>query len=184
MLLTELFENAEIDLSNDVSQKLIHSDTYNEKNLKRMRFIKVEGIWLHKDIHASTSKSKEESNEKWISSDMPDIPKNILANNVSFNPILTEDILTKIIQSAINIVKEEPLKGIVNSTLTESAQSEVLRNIIQSTLPTIISTKSKNYVVLKNEEYMQNMVATTVSVIQDEPLSKIVDSITTKTMFS
>ena len=75
MLLTELFENVEIDLSNKVFQKLIHSDTYNEKSMKRMGFIKVEDIWLHKVIHASTSKPKEEPNEKWIPSDMLDIPK-------------------------------------------------------------------------------------------------------------
>ena len=41
MLLTVLFENAEIDLINEVSQNIIHSDTYNDKSLRRMRFIKV-----------------------------------------------------------------------------------------------------------------------------------------------
>ena len=44
MLLIELFENAEIDLSIEVSQKLIHSDIYSEKSLKRMGFIKIEGL--------------------------------------------------------------------------------------------------------------------------------------------
>ena len=66
MLLTELFENVEIDLSNEASQKLNHGDTQNEKSLKRMGFIKVKGIWLHKDKHASTSKPDEEPNEECI----------------------------------------------------------------------------------------------------------------------
>ena len=94
------------------------------------------------------------------------------------------DILSKIIKSSINIFKEEPLRRIVNRTLTKSEKNEVLRNIIQSAIPTIISTKSESYAILKNEEYMQNMVAATVSVIQGEPLSKIVDSITTKIILS
>ena len=50
MLLIVLFENAEIDLTNEVSQNLIHSDTYNEKSLRRMGFIKVEGTWLYKEL--------------------------------------------------------------------------------------------------------------------------------------
>ena len=88
---------------------------YDEKSLKRMGFIEIEGIWVHKDIHANTSKPKEESNEKWISSDMLDNSKNIPTDDDSFNPMPTKEILTRIIKSAIKIVKEEPLREIVNS---------------------------------------------------------------------
>ena len=49
MLLTVLFENAKIDLTNEVSQNLIHSNTYNDKILRRMGFIKVEDIWIHRE---------------------------------------------------------------------------------------------------------------------------------------
>ena len=72
-----------------------------------MRFIKSKGIWVHKDIHADTSKLEEESNERWIPSYMLDIPKNVPTNDDSSNPMPTKEILTKIIKSAIKIVKEE-----------------------------------------------------------------------------
>ena len=96
----------------------------------------------------------------------------------------TKKILDRVIKSAINIIKEEPLREIVNSTMIESTQIEVLRNILQLAIPTTTSITSDSYVVFKNEKYMQNMVAATISVIQDEPVSNIVDSITTKTMLS
>ena len=184
MLLTELFENVEIDLSNEASRKLNHSNTYNEKSLKRMGFIKVKEIWLHKDKHASTSKPDEESNEECIPSDIPNISKNVSTNNVSFNSMLTKDILTKIIKSIVNIVKEEPLRRIVKSTLTESTQIEILRSTIQSAIPTITSTKSEYFEILKNKEYMQKMIAATIILIQGKPLSKIVSPITVRTMIS
>ena len=49
MLLTVLFENAEIDFTNEVSQRLIHNDTYNKKSLRRMRFVKIEDLWIHRE---------------------------------------------------------------------------------------------------------------------------------------
>ena len=118
-----------------------------------MGFIKVKEIWLHKDKHASTSKPNEELNEECIPSDRPDIPKNVSSNNVSFNSMITKDILNKIIKSAVKIVKEETLRRIVNSTLIKLAQIEVLRIIIQSVIPTSISIESETYVVFKNEEH-------------------------------
>ena len=42
MLLTILFENTEIEVSNEVSQELLHSVTYNKKSLRRMGYVKVE----------------------------------------------------------------------------------------------------------------------------------------------
>ena len=49
MLLTILFENAEIDLSNKISQKLLHSDTYNKKSWRRMGFVKIEDMWIYRE---------------------------------------------------------------------------------------------------------------------------------------
>ena len=42
MLLIELFEDAQIDVSNKVFQNLLHSNTYNKKSLRRMGYVKVE----------------------------------------------------------------------------------------------------------------------------------------------
>ena len=112
-----------------------------------MRFIKIEGIWVHKDIHSPTSKPEEELNERWI-------PSDISANNDSFNPMPTKEILVRVIKSAINIIKEEPLREIINSTLTESAQIKALRNILLPAIPTTTPITSDSYAVFKNEEYM------------------------------
>ena len=69
-------ENTEIDLKNEVSQNSIYSDTYNEKSPRRMRFVKVEDIWLHKELQASTPRPTEEKpNVEWIPSNMLEIPK-------------------------------------------------------------------------------------------------------------
>ena len=167
-----------------------------------MGFIKVEGRFLHKKLQASTSKpTEEEPNAEWIPSDMLEIPKTEPAyaqidypsppvtthhstNNSSFNPILTHDTLTKIIDSVVNIVKKEPLKVIVNSTLTEMIQSEVFRNIILSIIQSApfatTSTKSGQFELIINEKYMQKMIAATINISQGKPLSKIVSSIKSK----
>ena len=42
MLLTEIFEDAQIEVSNEVFQKLLHSDPYNKNSLKRMDYVKIE----------------------------------------------------------------------------------------------------------------------------------------------
>ena len=55
MVLTVLFEIAEIDPSNEISQKLLHSDTYNKKSLRRMGYIKVEDHWICKESQIGTS---------------------------------------------------------------------------------------------------------------------------------
>ena len=64
MLLTILFENAGIDLTNEASQNLIHSNTYNDKSLRRMGFINVKDIWLYKESKYGTLRIiEEEPNE-------------------------------------------------------------------------------------------------------------------------
>ena len=145
MFLTILFENAEIDFTNKFSQRLIHSDTYNKKSLRRMKFVKVENKWIHRESQTRTSNiTKEELKEEWIPSDIPEIPEqaytsidepstslnaaNNTNDNTSIHPILTHDALVKVIESVVNIVKDQPLKAIVNSTLTEMVQTEVFKN--------------------------------------------------------
>ena len=128
MVLTFLFENAEIDLSNKISQKLLHSDTYNKKGLRRMGYVKVEDQWICRESQIGTSNiTKEEPKEDWIS---PNIPKifeqaynsidepstsfnaiNKTTNNTPTNPILTHDTLTKIIDSVVNISQGRTSKG-------------------------------------------------------------------------
>ena len=115
-----------------------------------MEFIKVEDIWIHSESQTSTSRlTEEESNEDWIPSDIPEILEQAytsvddpspslnadlnINNTFSFNPILNHDTLVKIIDSVVNIVKDQPLKTIVNSTLTEMVQSEIFKNNIFST---------------------------------------------------
>ena len=64
MVLIVLFENAEIDLSNEISQKLLHSDTYNKKSLRRMRYVKVEDQWICRESQIDTSNiTKDEPKE-------------------------------------------------------------------------------------------------------------------------
>ena len=149
MVLTILFENTEIDLSNEISQKLLHSDTYNKKSLRRMGYIKVEDQWICRESQIGTLNiTKEEPKEEWIPSNIPEIPEkaytsidepitslnaaNITNDNTSIQPILTHDTLVKIIDSVVNIVKDQPLKIIINSTLTEMVQTEVFKDNVLS----------------------------------------------------
>ena len=101
-----------------------------------MRFVKVEDMWICRESQIGTSNiTKEESKEDWIPSNFPKISEqaytsidepstslnatNRTTDNTPIHPILTHDTLVKIIDSIVNIVKEEPLKTIVNSTLTK-----------------------------------------------------------------
>ena len=75
MLLTILFENVGIDLTNEASQNMIHSDTYNDKSLRRMGFIKVDDMWLHKESKSGTSRTTiEEPHEEWMPLAILDTP--------------------------------------------------------------------------------------------------------------
>ena len=102
-----------------------------------MRFVKVEDMWICRESQIGTSNiTKEESKEDWIPSNFPKISEqaytsidepstslnatNRTTDNTPIHPILTHDTLVKIIDSsAVNLVKDQPLKKIVNATLTK-----------------------------------------------------------------
>ena len=106
-------------------------------------------MWIYRESQTSTSNiTKEEPKEEWIPSNIPEILEqtyisidepstslniaNNINDNTSIHPILTHDTLVKIIDSVVNIVKDQPLKKIVNSTLIEMVQSDIIKNNIHS----------------------------------------------------
>ena len=75
MLLTELFEDAATDGSNEVSQILLHYDTYNKNCLRRMKYVKIKDQWICRESKSGASSfTKEERKETWTHSDAPNIP--------------------------------------------------------------------------------------------------------------
>ena len=109
-----------------------------------MGYVKVEDQWIYRESQIGTSDTtKDEPKENWTHSNVPeqeytlvDEPStsfhatNKTTDNTPTFPILSHDTLTKIIDSVVSIVKEEPLKKIISITLTEVIQSEVFKDTL------------------------------------------------------
>ena len=75
MLLSKFFENAGIEVSNEISQIVLHSDTYNKNSLRRMGYVKIVDKWICRKAQSSASDfTKKEPKETWTHSDAPNIP--------------------------------------------------------------------------------------------------------------
>ena len=48
MVLTQVLCNFNVNLEGETKKELLSSDVYNDKSLKRMGFVKIEGKWTHK----------------------------------------------------------------------------------------------------------------------------------------
>ena len=90
MLLSEFFENVGLEVSNEVTQILLNSDTYDKNSLKRMGYVKIENHWICRESKIDTSDfTKKEPKENWTHSDAPNIPDQdyIDEPSTSFKPI-------------------------------------------------------------------------------------------------
>ena len=143
MLLPKIFEDAQIDISNEASQNFIYSDTYNKNSLRRMGSVKVEKQWICRESQVGISKDepREEnpSEEEHTLTDEPSTSFHTTNKMTEGIPTLSHDTLTTIIELVVKIVKEEPLKEIINTTLTEVLQSEIFRDTLITTIQSVHS---------------------------------------------
>ena len=91
----------------------------------------------------------------------------------------------KIVDLVVNIVKDKPLKTIVDSTLIKLIHSDVFQNSLHSAIhldsSTTTSTATRK---LELVEHMQKMVNAVVSIIRGDPLTKLVNSVVVKVISS